>query len=177
MGLFLCKLIIVNLLLLKKMKRVNLFSAIFTFLVISANCFGQTSASFNSTAKVITAITIQKNTDLDFGTFSVTTSAGGTLSIAAGAVAGRSFTGGVVYLQSTTATAAKFTLGGEGGYQFNLTLAPTTVTMSDGHGNSLSIGTFSTDISGGTGAINSTSGLTASFPGSVPAHLLPEQQP
>ena len=88
---------------------------------------------------VIRPLTVTKNADLDFGTVIRPDSGSGTVTVATDSA--RSVANGVVALSSTTASAAGFTINGEGGQSVSVTI-PASFTLSSGS-NSLSVTTSS----------------------------------
>jgi hypothetical protein len=80
----------------------------------------QSTANATATATILTAISITKTVDMNFGNISVQAATGGTVILSTAGV--RSTTGGVT-LPATggTVTAASFTIGGEGAYTYSVT--------------------------------------------------------
>lgn len=97
-------------------------------LLMATGAFAQATSSDTSdaTATIITPITITNSTGLAFGTLAVDAS-GGTISVSAAGAP--STTGGVTSFG--TVAAALFTVTGEAGYTFDVTLG-TGATVSDG---------------------------------------------
>src|SRR5690348_12510520 len=104
------------------MKRVFLIMiALFSASVVS---FGQNTATFNASGKVITALVVTKGLDMDFGTF-YTGSGGGTLKIdVTSTTPDRKTTIDVKTVNSSTFSAATFSLAGENGYQYTVSVSP-----------------------------------------------------
>ena len=87
---------------------------------------------------VIRPLTVTKDADLDFGTVIRPSSGSGSASVGNNGMFSAS--GGAVGLDSTTKSAAQFTLNGEGGQSVSVTV-PATFTLSDGSSNSLTVTT------------------------------------
>jgi len=137
------------------MKKLIALSAIFFAVVLTSNVFAQNTAtaSANATARVMTPITIAAETNgLQFGTFS-SSNAAGTVSIAATEAGTRSATGGVT-LSSVLGTSgsAQYTVTGETGALFSVTL-PSSIVIKSG-ANEMEVYDFSsnatTTLTGGT---------------------------
>lgn len=103
------------------------------------------SATANATANIITPITITKNTDLSFGTFSPGATTGTVLIATAGT---RTATGGVSLSALDAGGAAGFTVTGDTVATYAITL-PTngTVTITNG-ANSMAVNDFVSNPSG-----------------------------
>ena len=111
--------------------------------VFSTSALAQQNASATTalvTATIVKPITISKTGDLTFGSFA-TTSATGTLTV--GINGGRSKTGGVTLTSNNVlGTAAAFTVGGEAGYSYAISIPTSlelaTTTAATGTGTTLS---------------------------------------
>lgn len=97
----------------------------------SATSFGQLSATADVGAKIIAPIAINKNIDLYFGSI-IKGTAVSTVQITPGGV--RSILVGDAALSAVApaATAARFTITGEGGLAYTITLPPAAVTINSG---------------------------------------------
>ncbi len=135
------------------------FSAIALFLMAcAADASAQSSASATSTATIVTPITITKTTDMNFGNVAVQTGTGGTVVMTPAGV--RSATAGVT-LPGTVGTvaAASFTVNGQTGYTYAITL-PASVTLSDASSNVMQVTNFTSTptatgtLTGGTETLN-----------------------
>lgn len=117
------------------------------FMGIFAVCFfsvvsghGQTTGS--TTALLVTPITIVKNVDMNFGNVAVSSSVSGTVILSPSGSRTTGGSGGVTLPATTgTVTAADFTVSGQAGYTYAITL-PSTATISDGSGHTMTINTF-----------------------------------
>ena len=109
----------------------------------------QASASATSTATIITPITITKTSDMNFGNVAVSATTNGTVVMTPAGV--RSATAGVTLPgTSGTVSAAAFTVNGQSGYTYAITL-PASLTISDGGSNSMVVDNFtSTPTATGT---------------------------
>lgn len=76
-------------------------------------------ATANVTATVVQIVTVNKNVDMDFGTFASGITAG-TISVETNGV--RNITGGVVALPDNAGSPATFTVHGPGNNQYSITL-------------------------------------------------------
>jgi len=106
----------------------------------------QATASATATANILTAISITKTADMNFGNISVQATSGGTVILSTAGV--RSTTGGVTLPATAgTVTAASFTVGGEGSYTYVITLPSTPHTIISGS-NSMTVTAFTSNPSG-----------------------------
>ncbi len=123
---------------------------------VTANA--QSSATATATATIVTPITITKTTDMNFGNVAVQTGTGGTVVMTPAGV--RSATSGVT-LPGTVGTvaAASFTVNGQTGYTYAITL-PASVTLSDASSNTMQVDNFTSTptatgtLAGGTETLN-----------------------
>lgn len=132
----------------------RLIPAILLFVMATQYASAQSTASATASATILTAISITKTVDMNFGNLSVQAGSGGTVILTpAGA---RSVTG-AVSLPATagTVTAASFTIGGEGSYTYSITLPATAHTIASG-ANSMTVTAFTSNPSG-TGTLSSGS--------------------
>jgi hypothetical protein len=88
------------------------------------------SASGAGSITVIRPLTVTKNTDMTFGTVVRPASGTGSIAVSAAASATRTAADGAVALASTSHSAAKFTIDGEGGQMLTVTI-PATFTMNN----------------------------------------------
>lgn len=103
-----------------------------------------TVASVGASATIYSAITLTNSQALNFGIIVPDTASQGTVTLDATATATRTPTG-AISAGGSTYSAAKFTVTGHSGAQFNLTL-PTSVTLSSGS-NSMTLDTFTSSLS------------------------------
>lgn len=87
------------------------------------------AADANGSITVLRPLTITKNADLGFGTVIRPDSGSGTVTVSNAGT--RSVANGVVALSSTTASAAQFTIDGEGAQSVSVTI-PATFTLNNG---------------------------------------------
>jgi len=122
----------------------------------SNSTFAQATATASASANIITPISIVKNIDMNFGNVAVSGSIAGTVVLAP---AGTRTTGGAggVTLPSTVGTvaAANFTVSGQAGYTYAITL-PASCVITDGTHN-MTVNAF-TSTPSSTGTLN-TSGV------------------
>lgn len=140
--------------------------AVALFIVFAGNVFAQTATKTQAaTAQITTAITFGSGSDLKFGSIAEGSSSG-TVSLTAASSTVRSKTGSTTQLvsQGTTPAAAAYTVNGEAGYTFALTLpgnSDVTITNTTGAGaETMTVTDFTTDLPSNTGTL--TSG-TATF--------------
>ncbi len=129
------------------MKIIN--RSLFATVVLIATAYGasaQATANATASATILTAISITKTVDMNFGNISVQAASGGTVILSTAGV--RSTTGGVT-LPATggTVTAASFTIGGEGAYTYSITLPLVAHTISSG-ANNMTVTAFLSNPSG-----------------------------
>jgi hypothetical protein len=127
------------------------------------------SISGTASALLITPLTIVKNLDLNFGNLAVSSTTGGTVILSTSSTRTTGGSGGVTLPAITgTVSSADFTVSGQGGYTYSITL-PTSVTITDGLGHSMTISSFTsfpstngTLSSGGTQDLTVGATLSAS---------------
>lgn len=123
---------------------------IFAILVLligsAAASFAQATASANATAAIVTAISITKVVDMNFGNVAVATAPGGTVVLTPAST--RTSTGGVTLPSTTgTVTAASFNVGGQGIYTYSITLPSSPLTITSGV-NTMTVSSFTSTPSG-----------------------------
>jgi hypothetical protein len=127
-------------------------------LTFTLNSQAQSTANATATATILTAISITKTLDMNFGNISVQSATGGTVIMSVLGV--RSTTGGVT-LPATTGivTSATFTIEGETNYTYSITLpsAPHTITSSE---NNMTVTGFVSNPSGSGTLTTGTQTLT-----------------
>jgi len=117
------------------MKAIKIFALAVVFSGVSVMATAQitsSSATASSSATIIKPIKIVKNLDLTFGSIA-TSSAAGTVTISADAIANPTAALGVALAPTTgTRQAAKFTISGENGVNYGVTMPATTTLTRDG---------------------------------------------
>lgn len=127
-------------------------TAALIMIAFSVNASAQANATAQASATIITPISIALNTDMNFGNVAVGATAG---TVALATDGSRSITGGVTLPATTgTVSAAVFTVSGEDGFTYAITL-PGTITLTNG-GNTMDVGTFTSNPSG-TGTLTGAS--------------------
>lgn len=103
-------------------QNLKFFALVTVMIVFSAGTFAQVTATATAAATIVTPIAISKTTDMNFGNIAVNASLG-TVALPAAAAPVRTVTGGCT-LPSTagTVTAAAFTVTGQTGYTYAITL-------------------------------------------------------
>jgi len=108
-------------------------------LCFGTNAYAQSSATATATATIVTPITISKTTDMSFGNVAVHATNPGTVVMTPAGV--RSATLGVTLPgTSGTVSAASFTVNGQSGYTYAITL-PASVALTSGV-NSMTVNAF-----------------------------------
>lgn len=126
----------------------------------SASTFGQNTATAAASARIITPISITKTVDLHFGTIIA-----GVGTVTVTPAGGRSTTGPVLSALAPAHTAASFTVSGESGLTYSISLSAGPVLISDGT-NTMSVNTFVTNptptgtLTGGTETLTLGATLT-----------------
>jgi hypothetical protein len=114
-------------------KAIVLFAGLFLITLAAQNLNAQTNASATAatSAYIVTPIAIAKTVDLNFGNI-VPTSAAGTVVVNTAGT--RSFTGGAYAFANSTGnpTAASFTVTGESGATYSITVNNTSFTVVNG---------------------------------------------
>jgi len=132
----------------------KIFACVVVLLACGVNkVSAQASATATATATIITPITITKASDMNFGNVAVQAAVAGTVIMSPAGV--RSATAGVTLPgTSGTVSAASFTVNGQAGYTYAITL-PVTLTINSGVNNMI-VNTFTStptaigNLTGGT---------------------------
>jgi len=128
-------------------------SAALALFICSSKAFAQETATATATATIVTPIAITKTTDMNFGNVAVQSTTAGTVVLPPSATPTRTVTGGVTLPATAgTVTAAAFTVTGEDGYTYSISL-PSSVAITSG-ANSMTVGSFTSSPSG-TGTLTS----------------------
>lgn len=106
------------------MKKITLLAAI-AMIAFTTNSFGQATTSVVTSADVITPIAIAKGNPLDFGDI-VGTAAGGTVTISADGATRTPSNANLLIGQQSTFSAATFSVTGQAGYTYAITLPAST---------------------------------------------------
>jgi len=125
----------------------------------ASGAFAQATANASASATIITPISITKTIDMNFGNVAVSASTSGNVVLSTSSSRTTSGAGGVT-LPSTTGTvsAAEFTVSGQASFTYAITL-PSSVTLSDGSGNSMTVSSFVSNPSS-TGTLSSSGSQT-----------------
>lgn len=118
------------------------YLVLFIMIAVSTATVAQDSATASSSATIVAPIAIAKSVDMSFGNVAVSTTAGTVVLAPAGT---RTTTGGVTLPGTTgTVTAAAFSVTGEAGYTYAITLPASAITLSDTATtpNTMTVGTF-----------------------------------
>ena len=139
------------------MKKIIIIAAGLIGFTISANA--QATATATASATIVTPITIVKDVDLNFGNVAVSAINSGTVVMTPGGV--RSATLGVTLpAVAGTPAAASFTVSGESGYTYAITLPTTPLTINSGT-NTMTVDNFISNPSGtGTLSVGATATQT-----------------
>ena len=124
------------------MKAIKIFALAVVFSGVSVMATAQitsSSATASSSATIIKPIKIVKNLDLTFGSIA-TSSAAGTVTISADAIANPTAALGVALAPTTgTRQAAKFTISGENGVNYGVTMPATATLTRDGGSETMTV--------------------------------------
>jgi hypothetical protein len=136
----------------------KVLACVTVLLACGSEVSAQASATATATATIITPITITKTSDINFGNVAVQATTAGTVVMTPAGV--RSATAGVTLPgTSGTVSAASFTVNGQAGYTYAITL-PTTITITDAASNTMVVNAFSSTptstgtLTGGTETLN-----------------------
>jgi hypothetical protein len=115
--------------------------------------FAQATATASASANIITPISVVKTVDMNFGNVAVSATVAGTVVLAPNGNRTAGGSGGVT-LPATTGTvaAASFTVSGQAGYTYAITL-PSSTTITDGSSHNMTVNTF-TSSPATTGTLN-----------------------
>jgi hypothetical protein len=131
-------------------KSIKCFVAILSVLGTAQTVSAQETASATSSATILTPISIGQTADMNFGNVAVQSTTAGTVILSA--AGGRSITGGTTLPATAgTVTTAAFTVEGEPGYTYAITLPTSPLTISSG-ANNMTVSTF-TSIPSATGTL------------------------
>jgi Domain of unknown function (DUF4402) len=133
------------------MKKIGTLALAITGLTFGSYAFAQSnsaSTSANSTARVVTPISIAKTADMNFGDV-VAGGSAGTVVLTTGGV--RSATGGATLGNAGATAAAAFNVTGQGSATYSITL-PVSTTVTSG-GNTMTVDTFASNPAG-TGTLS-----------------------
>jgi phage-related minor tail protein len=129
----------------QKMKRCRLLLFMGFGLAGSIAAIGQTSGT--ASALLVTPITIVKNVDMKFGNVAVSSSTSGTVVLSPSGLRSTGGAGGVTLPATTgTVSAADFTVYGQAGYAYSVTL-PVSAIINDGSGHTITINNFTSNPS------------------------------
>ncbi|NLK54724.1 MAG: DUF4402 domain-containing protein [Bacteroidales bacterium] len=121
----------------------KLFALCFLLFAITAGLFAQSDGA-EATATIITPISLTNDILLDFG--AVIAGGAGTVIIAPDDT--RSETGGVTLHLSDVGSAASFTVAGEPGFTYSVTLPGGATTISDGAGATMTVDSWTNSPTG-----------------------------
>lgn len=122
--------------------------------LITGTTFAQNSdlATANASAEIISAITISKTTDMDFGMVANNATTGGTVILDNAATTGR--TGSADIITASAFQNAVFTINAENLYTYSISLPTSDITLTSGV-NTMTVNGFTDNLDGsatGTGA-------------------------
>jgi len=128
------------------------------FIMIGTGLIAQNTATTNAAAKILSALTIQKNVDLNFGTMTMPTAAT-QVNLTAGGV--RTTPGNITLLaQAPLATASAYSVSGDNGATYAITL-PSSCIITAPYG-WMQVDNFTTSKVGNISTLNASNG-TDSF--------------
>jgi hypothetical protein len=139
------------------MKTITKILAAAFVLTLANKSFGQSTVTATSTATIVEPISIANSRDLAFGSIAKGVN-GGTVVLTPASTTVRSGTGDVTLVTSTYSS-AKFTVTGDAGRSFFITLPGTvSIATSAGAGDNMSVGTFTSDASTSSSTLSGTIG-------------------
>jgi hypothetical protein len=112
------------------------------FTIMSFTVHAQVNASATASATILAGISITKSQDMNFGRLNPG-SGGGTVVLSTAGVVTPS--GDVTKLAGVTPTAATFSVAGETGYTFSITLPTTDYIINDGNSHEMTVNLFTSD--------------------------------
>ena len=122
------------------------------FIMIGTGLIAQNTATTNAAAKILSALTIQKNVDLNFGTMTMPTAAT-TVNLTPGGV--RTTPGNITLLaQAPLATASAYSVSGDNGATYAITL-PSSCIITAPYG-WMQVDNFTTSKTGNVSTLSST---------------------
>lgn len=129
---------------------IKIFSLAIAIIGFSATSFAQVSATATATSTIVAPIAISKTVNMNFGNVAVNANAGTVVLSHAGT---RSASGGVTLpATSGTIAAAEFTVTGQAGYTYSVTLPSTATTVTSGS-NNMTVTAFTSNLAGGNGTL------------------------
>ena len=135
------------------MKHVNKMFAVVLLIAASASVNAQSTAQATATATIVTPITITKVTDMNFGNLAVDAVNGGSVELVADGTQTRNAFGSVSLPASAgTVSAAEFTVTGNAGYSYSITLPSNILLDHSGAVEQMMADTF-TSTPSGTGTL------------------------
>ena len=135
------------------MKTIIFFLLSMSFFLPQANA--QVSASATATARIMTALSITKNVDMNFGYLGSSTTSG---TVTLSPVGSRTESGGVSLFPGGTVSAASFSVAGDPNTSYAITLPSGDHTISSG-GNNMTVNAFTSSPSG-TGLLDGSGNQT-----------------
>jgi hypothetical protein len=117
------------------------FLLVIVMIAFGATTFAQVSATATAAATIVSPIAISKETDMNFGRASVTAVAG-TIVLPAAAAPVRTTTGGVSLQGGGTVASASFTVTGQAGFTYSISLPADGVVSLTGPGAPMAANTF-----------------------------------
>jgi spore coat protein U-like protein len=143
-----------------------------TIASVSVKAQATATATAESSATIVATLEIAKSSDLNFGNLAVTETAG-TVVMSPNSAGTRTREGGVsLPVVNGTVSAAEFTVTGQSGYAYSISL-PTSILLS-GDGADMTVDSFTTDKTDNTSALN---GTTDSFYVGAKIHVNAGQTP
>lgn len=150
------------------MKKLTSIFAVLFLMTLSVNVFAQNTATTNASAKIVNPIAISQTGALAFGKIAAGSTAG-TVALTTGGVISK--TGGVTLIASTIGVAT-YTVTGEAGATYLITL-PSSTTVKNSSNDEMTIDTYNHNITGNptlTGGTQTFSvGATLNVDASQPA--------
>ena len=137
------------------MRNFGIYGAVLASLFLSG---GQAmGATASASATVVTPITVTKNVDLEFGSFSPDPGYVGTITLTPALMTARSKTGTGLTLYTSAISAAKFTITGTDSQTFTFVLPSSAQSMVGSVTGTMNATNFTSDLTSGTAALVSGS--------------------
>ena len=133
-------------------KSMIILAAIFMMACFSIRLSAQTTAATNAAAKILTALTITKNVDLNFGTMTIPT-ASTTVTLSPSGV--RTTPGNITLLaQAPIATASAYSITGDAGATYSITLPNSANIFLSPSGSIMVVNGFTSSKNGNTSTLS-----------------------
>jgi hypothetical protein len=142
----------------KKMKKLLALSIV--MFAFTAATFAQSSATSAASATIVSPIAITNTRALEFGNIAAGAAAG-SVTLSPDAVTTRTFAGVTLPAVTGTVTSAAFNVTGTPAYAYSIAIAPASVNITNGGGQTMAVGSFTSTPTVATGgALDGTGAQT-----------------